>query len=113
MSVVLLIKMDVDTASGSYDEVTQNAFPMEGAYRMLELPTLQWKIWLKDAENKQAAGLYLFGAREAAEGYAKQAQVVLGQRQGIKNVTYQIWTIDEERTKVTKGPIYLPLIKNG
>lgn len=112
MSVVLFMQMDIDTTKGSYDEVTQAAFPEEGVYRMLELPTLQWKIWLSDPEKKQAAGMYLFAAREAAEGYAKMAQENIGKRPGIQNLTWQIWSIYEDKTRVTKGPIDVPQIKD-
>lgn len=45
MSVLLCVKMDVDASDSNFDEKTTAAFPIEGAYRMLQLPTLQWKIW--------------------------------------------------------------------
>lgn len=111
MSVMLIMKMDIDTSNGTFTEVTEAAFPEEGVYRMLELPALQWKIWLKDEANEQVSGVYLFAAREAAEGYAKMASENIGIRPGIKNLTNQIWDIYEDKTQITKGPIDLPLIK--
>ena len=112
MSVFLCVKMDVNCGESEFDKATKEAFPQEGVQRMLQLPALQWKIWCVDPERKQAGGFYLFAAREAAEGYAKQAVLALQQRPGISNVTTQIWTINEENTRMTKGPIDLPQIKD-
>lgn len=112
MSVFLCVKMDVAAKDDNFKEITETAFPMEGAYRMLELPTLQWKIWGEDPQKKQVSGFYLFAAREAAEGYAKHAVETLQKRPGISNVTTQIWSIIEEQTRITKGPIDLPQIKD-
>lgn len=111
MSVFLCVKMDLGGEGLTYEETVATAFNMEGAQRMLELPTLQWKIWGLDPDKKQGCGFYLFASREAAEGYAKQAVLTLQARQGVSNVTTQIWTIAEEQTRITKGPIDLPQIK--
>lgn len=113
MSVLLCVKMDVDASDSNFDEKTTAAFPIEGAYRMLQLPTLQWKIWGVNPQKKQVCGFYLFAAREAAETYAKQAILTLQQRPGIYNVTSQIWSIIEEQTRITKGPIDAPQIQDS
>lgn len=112
MSVFLAVRMDVFTDGRDFSAVTNEAFPMEGVARMLKLPTLQWKIWAVDPERRQAAGFYLFAQREAAEAYAHQCVRVLQDRPGISNVTTQIWTISEEQTRMTKGPIDLPMIQD-
>ena len=112
MSVFLCIRMDVNIGDRTFDEVTQDAFPAEGVVRMLQLPALQWKIWGVDPERKQAGGFYLFAARQAAEAYAAQAVRTLQERPGISNVTAQIWSISEEQTRLTKGPIDLPMIQD-
>ena len=112
MSVFLCVKMDLGGEGLSYEETIDTAFTMEGAYRMLQLPTLQWKIWGLDSDKKQGSGFYLFASREAAEGYAKQVVAAMEARKGISNVTTQIWTIAEEQTHITKGPIDLPQIKD-
>lgn len=112
MSVVLFMAIDVDTNIGSFDEVTQAAFPPAGVERMLALPTLQWKIWLTDPANSQVGGLYLFAAREAAEAYAEKSAENIRQRPGISGVKCQIWTISEEKTRLTMGPIDVPQIKD-
>lgn len=111
MSVFLAVKMDVNIGDRPFDDVTNEAFPKEGVARMLKLPTLQWKIWGIDPERREAAGFYLFAKREAAEQYAHQCVRVLQERPGISNVTTQIWTISEEQTRMTKGPIDLPMIQ--
>lgn len=110
MSVFLAVKMDVTIGDRDFDTVTQEAFPMEGVARMRALPTLQWKIWCVDPERRQAGGFYLFRSREAAEQYAYQCVRVLQERPGISNITTQIWTISEDQTRATMGPIDLPMI---
>lgn len=110
MSVFLAVKMDINTDGRDFDAVTNESFPMEGVMRMLKLPTLQWKIWGVDPERRQASGFYLFASREAAEKYADQCIRTLQDRPAISNVTAQIWTICEEQTRATHGPIDLPMI---
>lgn len=112
MSVFLCVKMDLGGEGLTFDETVDTAFTMEGARRMLELPTLQWKIWGLDSDKKQGCGFYLFASIEAAKAYAKQAVLNLQSRQGVSNVTTQIWTIAEEQTHITKGSIDLPQIKD-
>lgn len=112
MSVFLAVKMDISVGDHDFDEVANEAFPMEGVARMLKLPSLQWKIWCTDSERRNAAGFYLFAKREAAEQYAYQCVRALQDRPYISNVTTQIWTISEEQTRMTKGPIDLPMIQD-
>lgn len=111
MSVLLCVKMDLGVEKDNFQEVCDTAFNLEGAKRMLELPTLQWKIWGLDSAKKEGCGFYLFKSEEAAQAYAKQAILMLQQREGITNVTAQIWCIAEEQTRLTRGPIDLPMIK--
>ena len=53
MSVLLAVKMDLAIPAGAGLEAVNGAFPIEGAYRMLELPGLQWKIWGDRHEQKR------------------------------------------------------------
>ncbi|MCI9595776.1 MAG: YdhR family protein [Firmicutes bacterium] len=110
MSVLLFMKMDLGVEKDNFDEVIENAFDESGVKRMLGLPTLQWKIWGTDPVKREGCGCYLFADRKAAEVYAAQAVSMLGSREGVTNVTAQIWTISEEQTRITKGPIDLPMI---
>jgi hypothetical protein len=112
MSVLVHVKMDVAANDENFGKVVQEAFPEEYVSRVLELPTLQWKIWGVDPQKRQGSGFYLFATREAAKLYAKEVVFVLQQRPGIFNVTAQIWSISEEKTRKTKGPIDVPQIKD-
>lgn len=111
MPVFLCVKMDLGVKKDNFEEVVNTAFTMEGAYRMLELPTLQWKIWGLDPAKKEGCGFYLFAARQAAEAYAEQVVLNMQAREGVENVTTQIWEIADKQTRITKGPIDLPQIK--
>ena len=111
MSVFLEVRMDINTGGREFEEFNKASFTEEGVQRMLKLPTLQWKIWTTDPERRQAAGFYLFAKREAAEQYAHQCVRLLQERNGIDNVTAQLWTISERQTRITKGPIDVPMIQ--
>ena len=110
MSVLLCVKMDVACSEQDFEKVTKSAFPPAGVQMMLELPTLQWKIWGVNPDRKQCTGVYLFASREAAEDYTKMVVPMLQERRGIYNVTTNIWAILEEETRITKGPIDVPQI---
>lgn len=110
MSVLLCVKMDLGVRNDNFEEVASTAFTEDGVKAVLQLPTLQWKIWGSDPAKKEACGFYLFASREAARAYADKAILMLQSREGIENVTAQIWTISEEQTKITKGPIDAPMI---
>lgn len=111
MSVLLQVRQEVRVGDSDFASVCKKAFPPEGVDRMLALPSLQWKIWCADPDRRQTCGFYLFADREAAEKYAHQAVRTLQEREGIFNVTTQIWSINEEKTRLTKGPIDVPLIQ--
>lgn len=112
MSVLLVIRQDVYVGDGDFASAIQKAFPPSGVDRMLKLPTLQWKIWAADPDRRQTCGFYLFADRSEAEKYAYQAVRTLQEREGIFNVTTQIWSINEEKTRMTKGPIDVPMIQD-
>lgn len=112
MSVLLVVRQDVYVGDSDFAAVTKKAFPPAGVERMLNLPTLQWKIWAADPERRQTCGFYLFADRAEAEKYAHQAVRTLQEREGIFNVTTQIWSINEEKTRLTKGPIDVPMIRD-
>lgn len=110
MSVLLVVRMDIDANDSNFWEITNASFPIKGAYVMKELPTLQWKIFAADPKKHQASGIYLFHSREAAENRAKEAILQLQQRPSVFNVTSQIWEIIEESTRICEGPIDVPMI---
>lgn len=111
MSVLLMVRQEVYVGESDFATVCKKAFPPEGVERMLKLPSLQWKIWCADPERRQTCGFYLFADRAEAEKYAHQAVRTLQEREGIFNVTTQIWSINEEKTRLTKGPIDVPMIQ--
>lgn len=112
MSVLLAVKMDLAIPAGAGLEAVNGAFPIEGAYRMLKLPGLQWKIWGTDMNKKEACGFYLFATMEDAKRRAAEVVGQLQVRPGISNVTTQIWELDAEKTRITHGPIDVPKISD-
>lgn len=66
---------------------------------------LEWKLWLEDAPNGQAAGLYLFTTREIAQNYTRLHLARLASF-GIANVSTKIYEVNEPLSSITRG---LPL----
>lgn len=102
MPVLLFMKMDLEL-----DKVDK-LFTQKGAEKLSALPGLQWKIWGIDREKAEGCGVYLYATRRDAEIRAAKAVPELAARDGICNITTQIFEIEEDLTKITKAPINLP-----
>jgi hypothetical protein len=73
-----------------------------------EIKGLLWKIWLMNATEKSAGGIYLFKDEATARAYANGDIV-----KGIPNfpdcsaydVEVRVWDILPKHTKITLGPV--------
>lgn len=59
----------------------------------------------EDARSKEAGGIYIFDTRENAEAYLDMHSKRL-KSLGIDEVNSKIFDINDELTKITKGPIF-------
>jgi hypothetical protein len=72
--------------------------------RFKELAGLRWKIYGFDDEKSLATGIYLFEDAESLNNYLvpfRQATMP----DGVSNVEYQAWDVQEGLSKITKAPI--------
>jgi hypothetical protein len=81
---------------------------------LANVPGLQWKIWLEDAGEGRAGGLYLFESEAAATAY-EAGPVISGLRASphIHDLTAQLFDILPEPTAITRGPVARLLAGNG
>lgn len=101
MSVLLQVDFKMDGPFGS--EMTAQF--TELAESINKEHGFQWKIWTEDARSKEAGGIYIFDTRENAEAYLDMHSKRL-KSLGIDEVNSKIFDINDELTKITKGPIF-------
>lgn len=96
MSVALLIEWNVD-----WDEA--RTATAEDAAHFVNIPGLQWKIWIHDQQEQLVGGLYLFSDRGAAETFLTAISEHF-QSQGL-SVSARILSIDEANSRITRAPL--------
>ena len=65
MPVILQINFKLNIT----DEELAERSNVEKAKIFWSVPGLQWKIWLRDSDNRISGGIYLFEDRASAEAY--------------------------------------------
>jgi hypothetical protein len=73
-----------------------------------EVKGLLWKIWLMNAAEKSAGGLYLFKDEASAGAYAS-GDIVKGAPKcpdcSVYDLKVKVWDILPKHTKITLGPV--------
>lgn len=76
------------------------------AQQFLAVGGLQWKIWLDDADERRAGGIYLFADRAAAEAYANGPIVArIKANPDVSELEIRIFDVRERMTAITNGPV--------
>lgn len=71
------------------------------------IPGLEWKIWLKNAENKIGGGIYLFASRAAAEAYLAGPVVQqLKQHPAFTGVDVKVFSVMPALSEITRAPVF-------
>ena len=67
---------------------------------------LKWKIWIINAEKNEAGGIYMFDSQSSLDNYlaGPLAKAVLN-HPALSNFSIKQFTIMEDNTKVTRGPV--------
>ena len=70
------------------------------------VPGLVWKIWLLNAADREAGGIYLFESREAAQAFANSDAIKgFASHPTIANLHAKIFAPDEALSKITRAPL--------
>jgi hypothetical protein len=76
----------------------------------LDVPGLQWKIWLDAPDERLAGGTYLFADRAAAQAYADGPIVArMKANPDIKELSIRIFDVRQRMSEITNAP--LPVVK--
>ena len=76
------------------------------AQQFFSVGGLQWKIWLDDADERRAGGIYLFADRAAAEAYVNGPIVArIKANPDVSELDIRIFDVRERMTAITNGPV--------
>ncbi len=86
------------------EEYEQAVAPL--ADKFANVPGLKWKIWILNAENSEAGGIYMFDGQVSLDTYLNGplAEAVTT-HPALSNFSIKQFTIMGDITKVTRGPV--------
>jgi hypothetical protein len=106
---VVQINFTYQMAKAEYEAMIEQAAPA-----IAQVEGLAWKIFIIDEEAQEAGGLYLFESIDAAEAYVHGPIIgQLGQHPGISNISVKFFNSLESATRMTRGPIDVPVLAQG
>lgn len=86
-------------------ETWAKAYTAERARMFVDLPGLEWKIWLDAPEERRTGGIYCFRDRASAEAYVNGP--LLGRHRAnpaLSNLTVTVSDTREEMGRITRAP---------
>jgi hypothetical protein len=85
-------------------EYEQAVAPLAGA--IAETPALAWKVWLINAAQHEAGGLYLFDDEASLQAYVN-GPIVDGVKKhpGLSDITAKVFDVIERVSLITRAPI--------
>ena len=76
------------------------------AIPIASVPGLDWKIFGVNAEQSEAAGIYLFEDAESLEAYLEgPIMEAMRSKPAFAGIDVKVFEVAEEATLVTRGPI--------
>ena len=86
------------------EEYEQAVAPL--AEKFANVSGLKWKIWILNAENKEAGGIYMFENQAAVDTYlAGPLAEAVTTHPALSNFSIKQFGIMEDITKVTRGSV--------
>jgi hypothetical protein len=74
--------------------------------KFAELPGLKWKVWILNAESKEAGGIYLFGNQASVDEYlAGSLAKIVTTHPALSNFSIKQFAVMKDESKKTRGPI--------
>ena len=82
------------------------ALAQQGAEPIAGVQGLIWKVFLRNLEEREAGGIYLFESREAATAYINGPIIAqIRQHPRISAMHIKLFDVLAAPTRVTRGPI--------
>jgi hypothetical protein len=90
--------------SVSREEYQEAVAPL--ADKFAELPGLKWKVWILNAEDSEAGGIYLFENQASVDEYLSGSLAkIVTTHPALSNFSIKQFSIMERETKITRGSI--------
>jgi len=99
--VILQVNIKVNKPAA---EVEQNW--LRAANIFADMPGLRWKVWIKNEEEQEVGGIYLFEDEASVQAYLN-GPIAAALRSNPANVSVSVkqFNIMEAHTAITRGPI--------
>jgi hypothetical protein len=78
---------------------------VESARALNDVPGLRWKIYIRNLDNMQAGGIYLFDDEDTATAWAAQARENLLKLPNLSDLDIRQFDIKEEQSLAAGAPI--------
>lgn len=79
---------------------------LQAAQPIADTPGLGWKVWLMNAAESEAGGIYLFESEGAAQAYLDGPIVAaLKASPAVSNISAKLFDVLESHTAITNGPV--------
>ena len=83
------------------------SYTPELAEIFVDLPGLDWKIWLDAADDKRTGGVYHFKDRESAAAYVNGPIMDrLRKNKALHNLQIRTFNTRDEMSRITRAPIF-------
>ena len=90
--------------SVSKEEYEQAVAPL--ADKFANLPGLKWKVWILNAENSEAGGIYMFENQASVDEYlAGPLAKIVTTHPALSNFSVKQFAIMKDISKITRGPL--------
>ena len=74
--------------------------------KFANLPGLKWKVWILNAENSEAGGIYMFDNQASVNEYlAGPIAKIVTTHPALSNFSIKQYAIMKDVTKITRGPV--------
>ena len=99
--MILQINFNLNVPAVEYQKMADS---VAGAF--LDMPGLQWKIWLLNPAAQEAGGIYLFDSQASLDAYLNGPLVAqLRGLTAIRNLSMKQFEVVPGLTALTRGPV--------
>ena len=99
--IMLQLNFNFSVAKEEYEQAVS---PL--ADKFANVPGLKWKIWILNAENSEAGGIYMFDSQASLDDYlAGPLAEAVTTHPALSNFSIKQFDIMGNITKVTRGPV--------
>src|SRR5215813_5960374 len=99
--MILQINFNLNAPVAEYQKLVDSV-----AHAFLDMPGLQWKIWLLNPAAQEAGGIYLFDSQTSLDAYVNGPLVAkLKELTAVRNISIKQFDVMPEVTALTRGPV--------